>query len=197
MTPAGKRYAVRHEDISADAAVTCPPKAKLVKKAIGDARRVLWGEYRDVFEHKGPIGANPVLADRRRSMHFCVSWGVGRTIRKGTHDRLRCWFQNSPEFAEVIQNGTGQGLGELETVLRADFGARGGSSLVSVVSKFAAFLRPERFVTWDRYARKGLNLVLGRPAGAAYEDYPTYLLDIGTAAHPGDVRVRAARRRIR
>lgn len=164
-----RRYNVRMNALS--------PDAKLIAEAIKDARRVLWGEYRDVFEHQGPIGANPVLADDKRFMHFCVRWGVSRTIRKGTHDRLRCWLRDSPAFADGIRDDTGQRLGQLEVELRAEFGARGGGSLTSVVSKVAAFLRPDRVVAWDKYARRGLNLVLGRSPGAAFKDYPAYLAD--------------------
>src|ERR1039457_3955625 len=133
------------------------PDAVVVGKAIESARRVLWGEYRDVFEYQGPIGANPVLADERRFMRFCVRWGVSRTIRKGTHDRLRRWLQDSSGFVDAIRDDTGQRLGRLEAALRTEFAGRSGGSLISMVSKVAAFLRPDRFVAWDRFARRGLN----------------------------------------
>jgi hypothetical protein len=44
-----------------------------------------------------------------------------------------------------------------------------------VLSKVAAFVRPDRFVAWDRYAKKGVNIVLGHRASSPFRAYADYL----------------------
>lgn len=44
-----------------------------------------------------------------------------------------------------------------------------------MLSKVAAFVRPDRFVAWDRYAKKGVNIVLGHRASSPFRAYADYL----------------------
>jgi len=46
---------------------------------------------------------------------------------------------------------------------------------MSVLSKVAAFVRPERFVAWDGFAKKGVNIVLESTASAKFNTYADYL----------------------
>ena len=56
------------------------------------------------------------------------------------------------------------------------FGSKKGKNrIISALSKVAAFVKPERFVAWDRFAKEGLNIVLGRSASSAFETYSEYL----------------------
>jgi hypothetical protein len=137
----------------------------------------VWKPFRRVFEHTGPISSNPILADTALFAWFCWEWSVARTVRAGMQDDLRVRLRDSPEFAAALGDDAGQMLAQLEQSLRSEFGARGGNSIISLLSKVAAFLRPERFVAWDTYARQGTNLILGRSKYCAFSDYARYLSD--------------------
>lgn len=152
------------------------PNDEEIEQAIRNASEITWHDWQDAFEHSGTIATNPILADAGRFKSFCAKWKVGRTIRKGTHDQFRSLLRDSPEFAEAICDDTGHKLATLENTLRTDFGTDNGARhILSALSKIAAFLRPERFVAWDQYARRGLNVVLGRPVNTPFDTYVPYL----------------------
>ncbi len=126
-----------------------------------------WAKWHDVFEHAGPICDTPLLADRKRFASFCREYSVGRTIRHGTQNEFRLMLGNSPEFLGAIHDDTGHALDKLEVQLRPHFGTRNGTRrITSVLSKVAAFVRPERFAAWDKYAKKGLSALIGRKPSA-------------------------------
>lgn len=103
---------------------------------------------------------------------------MARTIRARTHDEFRLTLGSSAEFAGALDDPTGSELGRLECELRVRFGTRGGTrGLVSVVSKLATFIRPERFTAWDQFAQRGLNVALGRSKSRWFPDYAAYLTD--------------------
>lgn len=157
------------------------PNDEEIERAICDDRWNTWHDWRDAFEHNGTIATNPILADEGRFSSFCVKWGVSRTIREGTRDELRCLLRNSRDFEEAIGDDSGLKLVELEVGLRPGFGTvdkQGGTKgILSALSKLAAFVKPERFVAWDQYARRGLNVVLGRPITTPFKSYVEYLAD--------------------
>jgi hypothetical protein len=135
-----------------------------------------WSDYRDEFEHDGDIATNPLLKTNGRFSFFCREYSVGRTIRSGTHDQFRETLRNSPRFKEVIQDGTGRALDVFEGEVRKDFGTHEPPRrIISVLSKVAAFLRSERFLAWDRFAKKGVNKVLGRRNSSPFNSYADYL----------------------
>jgi hypothetical protein len=135
-----------------------------------------WNKWRDVFEHDGPISTSPLLADQIRFSSFCKEYSVSRTIRQGTQNQFRIALVESRQFAEAIQVDDGKALDILEKDLRRDFGTHGGARhIVSVLSKVAAFVRPERFVAWDIYAKQGVNIVLGKRASSHFNAYSDYL----------------------
>ncbi len=156
-----------------------------------------WKEWRDVFEHGGAIATSPLLTDPRRFASFCKGYSVGRTIRRGTQNEFRLALIES--LSAHIEDSSGRALDKLEGELRPRFGTNGGKNrLVSVLSKVAAFVRPEQFVAWDSYAKKGVNIVLGRRAN--FRSYADYLAAFNQAwdGQPGQqIRdfVRANRRK--
>jgi hypothetical protein len=82
----------------------------------------------------------------------------------------------SGQFLEALHDDSGRMLEELEQELRPRYGTRGGTKrIISVLSKVATFMRPERFVAWDTFARRGMNLVLGRRVYSQFSDYPFYM----------------------
>jgi hypothetical protein len=157
------------------------PNDEEIERAICDARWNTWHDWRDAFEHTGSIGTNPIFADAGRFNSFCVKWGVSRTIRKGTRDKLRCLLVCDLEFEKAMGDDSGLQLANLEKDLRSRFGTfdKQGvpKGILSVLSKLAAFVRPERFVAWDQYARRGLNMVLGNPLSKRFNRYDEYLAD--------------------
>jgi hypothetical protein len=157
--------------------------SKLTERA-----RQNWEHWRDSFEHAGPISQIPVLADGARFRSFLADYYVGRTIRKGKHDEFRRELVNSGKFEAAICDESGQSLDRLEAELRPRFGSKDGKNrLTSVLSKLAAFIRPERFVAWDRFAKKGLNIVQGRSASFQFRTYSDYLsaFDAAWKGQPG------------
>jgi hypothetical protein len=134
-----------------------------------------WSDWRDVFEHVGSPKTNPLLAKPDRFKRFCVEYSVQRTIRRGTHDDFRRELTKS-EFSAAIRDPSGQRLDKLEGKLRKRFGTqRGRNSIRSALSKVAAFTRPQRFVAWDTYGKKGVNIALGRRASHRFNTYAEYL----------------------
>ena len=131
-----------------------------------------WSDWQDVFEHSGPITTNPLFAERRFG-EFCRDYSVGRTIRKGTRDDFR---ELRKELPVATKDDTGRALDKLESRLRERFSTGNGERrLISVVSKTSAFVRPERFVAWDRFAKQGANIALGRGQSLQFHDYAEYL----------------------
>lgn len=135
-----------------------------------------WRDYKVVFEHVGEIATNPLLVDPDRFAHFLMEYKVRRTIRHGTHDKFREFLKGSPQFEKAIHDDDGCKLDEFEEELRPHFGtSEPPRHIISVLSKVAAFVRPDRFVAWDHYAKKGVNIVLGRPASSPFKAYADYL----------------------
>lgn len=160
----------------------------VISKSVQVAR-TNWADWRDVYEHTGPIRDNPLVADAGKFAKFCREYSVGRTIRHGTRNELRVTL-SEPQFSEVIQDDTGHAIDKLEIECRLRFGTRNGARRVtSVLSKVAAFVKPERFVAWDKYARKGLGAVMG--SSAPFQTYAEYLAAFDSAWNgPPGQRVR-------
>jgi hypothetical protein len=138
--------------------------------------RANWNAWRDVFEHKGSIASSPLLSDQLRFSSFCKEYSVSRTIRHGTQNDFRLALVESPQFLAAIHDDNGHLLDNLEEDLRSRFGTCDGARrIVSVLSKVAAFVRPERFVAWDKYAKKGVNIVFGSSASSPFNAYADYL----------------------
>jgi hypothetical protein len=137
-----------------------------------------WADWRDVFEHRGPIAKNPILADGETFRRFCAEYYVNRAIRKGFRERLRKELLGSSKFCIAINSGRPDDLDKLEKDLRRRFGSKSGKNrLTSALSKLATFVRPARFVAWDRFAKRGLNSVLGRGPLSYFRTYSAYLAD--------------------
>jgi len=137
--------------------------------------RTNWGYWRDVFEHAGPVAANPIFAEPgKRFSSFCKEYSVHRTIRAGMQNEFRLTLMKL--LPAAVSDDSGQLLDQIEKHVRPSFGTCNGTrGMLSVISKVAAFVRPERFVAWDTYARKGLNISSGHNPNASYDGYADYL----------------------
>ena len=166
-----------------------------IRKALGIARKN-WKKWIDVFRHNSPISTNPLLAQQKMFASFCKEYSVHRTIRGGKQNDFRRTLQESPGFRKAISAGCGRELDRIEGVLRKDFGTRNGRNhMIPVFSKVAAFLRPDRFVEWDRYAKNGLYRVLGPNASLRFKTYAEYLaaFDHAWRGRPGKFQAYADR----
>src|SRR3954467_10909140 len=98
------------------------PNSVFIQQAIKDARHK-WRNWRAAFEHNGPASENPILMNKALFGSFCAEFRVGRTIRKGRHDALRCWLRGSSKFNDAIRDDSGKLLAALEEKeLRHRFG---------------------------------------------------------------------------
>ncbi len=139
--------------------------------------RTNWAYWCDVYEHRGPIQKSPLFAENGRFAKFCKEYSVHRTIRAGAQDLFRQTL--AAKLPTAVEDDSGRGLDRLEAELRPRFGTRNGSrSMISAFSKVAAFVKPERFIAWDRYARGGLNRINGRTSSTPFASYEQYLRSI-------------------
>lgn len=137
-----------------------------------------WRNWKVVFEHGGTPDKNPLLLDASLFKRFLREYSVQRTIRAGCSDKLRQLLcsQDFPLNA-LLSDETGRILDRKETALKQQYGSK-GQSLISAISKVAAFLAPHTFVAWDKYARRGVNLSLRRARSNIFRSYAEYLEDI-------------------
>lgn len=149
-----------------------------IQSSLKTARRN-WNNWRNVYEYAGSVRTNPLLSEPgRRFAQFCKEYSVHRTIRAGTQNEFRLTLIEM--LPAAIRDDSGQTLDQLECRVRPSFGTHNGTRrMISVISKVAAFVRPEKFVAWDRYAKKGLNVVFGRTPNASFESYADYLQTFG------------------
>jgi hypothetical protein len=136
-----------------------------------------WENWKSIFEYEGPAAANPLLADSSKFGAFLNEYKVHRTIRSGTSDKLRIML-GGPEFElqTLLSDTSGKLLDAREFALRAQFGTLSGKrGIRSAMSKIVSFLAPHAFVAWDEYARKGLNMVLGRSPSSTFANYAEYI----------------------
>ena len=147
-------------------------KRECVEIAMGN-----WQDWQEVYEHKAKPQDNPVLAKPSRFKRFYMEYSVHRTIRKGRHNDFRKHL--AKWIHKVIADDTGHTLDKFEKSCRRRFGTFDGKrKMISVISKVAAFVRPERFIAWDESARAGVNLGLGQAKSAQFESYACYLAGV-------------------
>lgn len=153
---------------------------------------IVWDEWRAVLEHGPDTTSSPLLLDRGQFDRFLKNYAVRRTIRKGTSEALRERLRDT-SWCDAVHDETGKAIDRQERLLRLEFGTCGGQrGLISALSKMASLMRPHAFNAWDRYARAGVNVALGRPQGQPFGSYADFLLDVNRllADELGD-RVRA------
>lgn len=117
-----------------------------------------WHEWRDCFEHSGVIEELPVFANSERLGSFTNEYGL-RWLGNEDH---RAQFAASvfahPCFKKAIQENDPNALDKVIEDVR-DFN---GKRQRSAISKLATFAAPSNFIACDKYAIRGVNLILGR-----------------------------------
>lgn len=117
-----------------------------------------WRAWQQVFEHHPPE-TTPLLKNPDTFRAFIDEYSVGRTIRKGTIDKLRETLAEVRTLA-FLSDPSGKALDETDIRLRRRFGTMDGRrGLRSLLSKVAAFLKPNTFIAFDKYALVGVRRV--------------------------------------
>lgn len=144
-----------------------------IRNAVAIARKN-WLDWHDVYTHKRDALTNPLFSQPGRFGSFCKEYSVHRTIRSGMQADFRSELQHRIE--EIVSDPSGRRVDQLETELRPRYGAHDPPrSVLSAISKVSAFVNPREFVAWDQYARKGLNVLIGRRKSEVFASYSDYL----------------------
>jgi len=103
---------------------------------------------------------------------FLRTWGVARTVRKEKQSRLLAYFNGRRFRDSITQDKDGTAI----TAAAKELASKGWTHRhripLSLVSKIAFFLRPERYVPLDGFSLRGLrNLSGARLASRRYEHY--------------------------
>jgi len=136
-----------------------------------------YGLFRRAFEHGDDHSTNPLLTEYPLFQAFLSDYAIARTVARGKSDAFRKTLRDDPAFGAALKDPTGRLLDQYhEQTLRPRFGTRDSQrGLLSATSKFATALVPLVFVPWDQYAKKGLNVFLGRKSSAQFSTYEEFL----------------------
>jgi len=172
-----------------------PADSESVQEAIENARRN-WNEWRSVFEHAGSVDNNPLLTNPELFNKFVQEYSVGRTIWTGQRELFHFKLRGT-EFIDAIQDDTAMSLQKVANGWREDFGTisknnptkpvKAHKAIISILSKIAAFLRPETFLAWDTYAKRGLNIASGKPASRSFQNNYCAYLEAVNAVWNGEI----------
>ncbi|MDP3196048.1 hypothetical protein [Tabrizicola sp.] len=110
-----------------------------------------WVHWRECFEARKP--ACPALDSEKRFSTFISEYGLLRGVTRAERLRLR---RVIIEIGLIKDCSSGSDVDKLVEALVQ----RGFRREVSLVSKLAAFYKPEKFIAFDQFARRGLKQVL-------------------------------------
>jgi hypothetical protein len=132
-----------------------------------------WNDWKDDYE-SGMLEQIPVLASDERFKRFCTEYKVHRTIKKNTGQKFRKELQSA--IREIVSDESGKRIDSFEKNNRRLFSSLGAHArMISVISKVAAFARPETFLAWDRYARDGVKIGVRQATSCDFLTYSEYL----------------------
>jgi hypothetical protein len=134
-----------------------------------------WMMWKADFEYGDDISNMPVLRSAERFSAFVSKYHL-RLFRTHESVRLALFSNDAEDFVKAITNASGQGIDLLAINLNATY--PGLRTQKSLISKLAAFAKPERFIAWDRFARKGAAALAKNPNKGSYQTYEAYLADV-------------------
>lgn len=114
-----------------------------------------WVMWRDCFEEQSEA-AMPVLCDPDRFRQFLSGYNLLMFRNADYKQRLRDWMNRDERVKRMVKQEDGGGI---ECVLREMHGKRFNRER-SFLSKLAAFARPDVFIAYDQYARRGVRKIL-------------------------------------
>jgi len=134
-----------------------------------------WRLWRSDYECGDAPERMPVLANADRFLKFIHSYGLMRYRTQQQCEEFRQALHTGSDLRQaVIRNGAG-----IDGLARC-FNKRYSwlDIELSLFSKLAAFARPESFIAWDQFARRGVATLAGGPTNGKYRDYSSYLADV-------------------
>ena len=152
-----------------------------------------WKVWQKDFEFDGDHARIPTLSDRYRFCCFCRDYSLIRHSSSSVVESVRRALCDSDEFRQVVQDTNGGALDKLAEQLPRR--VPGIETERSLLSKLAAFARPDEFIAWDTFAQRGVHYLARRaeyppaPPGvplrspkksAPYRTYADYLSDVRT-----------------
>jgi hypothetical protein len=132
-----------------------------------------WLLWKADYEFSGPPEEMPVLVKTDRYRAFVKSYSVLRYLPNDERETLRRRLCGARDFGEMTRRADGGGVDELAQRLNGEYPAF--EIQRSFLSKLAAFARPDSFVAWDRFARRGVAALTNGPTSGNYHSYSLYL----------------------
>ncbi len=105
---------------------------------------------------------------------FVASWNVARTITKDRRADVLGYLNGTFRHA-VARNQDGSAVDDAANAIAKKKWTPNANEPLSLVSKVAFFLRPDRFVPVDRWARAGIKLFTPPGQAPADKTYKAYL----------------------
>lgn len=151
------------------ALITLPTARGAIRSA-----RVNWDDWRDVYQHAGPIDSNPLLTKRMVFGCFLWEYSVARTVGLNENHadgsvppdlvvkakRLQERLCTDSVFQKAITDGdAGALLDQGREIAKIHAAKKSEDGLHSLISKVAALCNPGAFIASDRFARPGLALL--------------------------------------
>lgn len=121
-----------------------------------------WSNWRLCWTHQGDWRSHPILATQVWFGCFVWEYGLGRTFTRTDAAKIRKLIRESESFKNAVEKGCADSLQAAVSEimpLKQNGKERRNTSLIT---KVAAFVRPEKFIAWDTYASAGLRKLKGK-----------------------------------
>lgn len=154
-----------------------------------------WTEWQEDFEYNGAYERLPVLQEPYRFCRFCRDYSLMRYADSNVVEKVRTLLFGRELFRSVVEDETGANLDALADDLPKRIPEVDAER--SMLSKLAAFARPDKFIAYDRFARRGAHYFVNRSRypqvalgallrsprkSAPYRTYVDYLRDVNTVS---------------
>ena len=129
-----------------------------------------WAMWRADFEFGGNPTDLPVLVCEKRFHAFVSEYGLLHGIKKPKRENIRVSLSKWNYLNKINNCEDRYLLDDIVKVAKNEFIFK--NTEMSLISKLAAFARPEKFVAWDRYIRRGVSFVIiGSREKIKFENY--------------------------
>jgi hypothetical protein len=145
-----------------------------------------WVSWIDDFDCKLKTQNLPVLEGEDRFAKFLGNYSLLRYHDATAKETIRKWLSGNGKLANATEFPDGRGIDKLADDLKKHTHKKRRE--LSLISKLAAFAKPASFIAYDKYARKGTRIILGKTASGKYDTYVEYLADANLILN-GDVGI--------
>jgi len=139
-----------------------------------------WLSWQDNFEH-GSSARLPALDCPKRFQKFVYDYSLLRSYKTEEREEIRQWLNCYGRLGTATNDPSGAGVDALAGKLKQKGPC--WTEEISLVSKLAAFARPDIFIAYDQFATKGAKICIAEIRDApnkrkSYQHYPAYLADV-------------------